>query len=198
MDATQLTLATSLRLLAADRPAEGTPAVRPFRPLLDEVWSSSADRLSRLVLAMGVRGVQAADVLQDVYVTTLQTPPAIASEAELLRWLFRVTVNRCQLEHRRRSRWQRLWSNLAATWRSESPAVSAAAVDGELKLDVARALATLSEDDRALVAMRYFSELNSREIADIVGRPEATIRSRLRAARRKLAEELEDWNDEQN
>jgi len=198
MDATQLTLATSLRLLAADRPAEGTPAVRPFRPLLDEVWSGCAERLSRLVLAMGVRAVQAADVLQDVYVMTLQKPPAIASETELVRWLFRVTANRCQLEHRRRSSWQRLWGRLAETWRSESPAVSAAAVGGELKHEVARALATLSDDDRALVAMRYFSELNSREIAEIVGRPEATIRSRLRAARRKLAKELEEWNDEQH
>jgi RNA polymerase sigma-70 factor, ECF subfamily len=196
MDATQLTLATSLRLLAADRPAEGTPAVRPFRPLLDEVWSSCAGRLSRLVLAMGVRGVQAADVLQDVYVMTLQKPPAIACETELLRWLFRVTVNRCQLEHRRRSRWQRLWGGLAETWRSESPAVARAAFDGELKHDIARALATLCDDDRALVAMRYFSELNSREIAEVVGRPEATVRSRLRAARQKLAKELGEWNDE--
>jgi RNA polymerase sigma-70 factor (ECF subfamily) len=195
MDATQLTLATSLRLLAADRLAEGTPAVRPFRPLLDDVWSSCAERLSRLVLAMGVSGVQAADVLQDVYVTTLQKPPAITSEAELPRWLFRVTVNRCQLEHRRHSRWQRLWGRLAVTWRSESPAAMAAAVNGELKHDIARALATLSDDDRALVAMRYFSELNSREIAEIVGRPEGTIRSRLRAARLKLAKELEEWND---
>jgi RNA polymerase sigma-70 factor, ECF subfamily len=194
MDATQVTLTTSLALLTADR-LEGTPAVRPFRPLLDEVWAGCEERLMRLVLAMGVPGGQAADVLQDVYLTTLQKPPAIASETELQRWLFRVTVNRCQLEHRQRSRWQRLWARLAETWRSESPAVSPAAAHGELKDDVARALATLNDDDRALVAMRYFSGLNSRQIAEVVGRPQATVRSRLRAARRKLATELEDWND---
>jgi RNA polymerase sigma-70 factor (ECF subfamily) len=127
---------------------------------------------------------------------TLQKPPAITSETEMTRWLIRVTVNRCQLEHRRRSRWQRLWARLAETWRNESPAVSAVgAVHGELKDDVARALATLSDDDRLLVALRYFSELNSLEIAEIVGRPAATIRGRLRAARRQLAQELEEWND---
>ena len=31
MDATQLTLATDLRLLTPKLPAEGTPVVRPFR-----------------------------------------------------------------------------------------------------------------------------------------------------------------------
>jgi RNA polymerase sigma-70 factor (ECF subfamily) len=194
MDATQLSLETSLCLVAAELPAEGTPVVRPFRPLLEEVWSGCSERLVRLVLAMGMRGAAAADVLQDVYLMTLKKPPAIASETELTRWLFKVTVNRCQLEHRRRSRWQRLWTQLAEAWRCQ--AVSAPALDGELKEDVARALATLNNDDRALVAMRYFSELNSREIAEIVARPEATVRSRLRAARRKLAQELEDWNDE--
>jgi RNA polymerase sigma factor (sigma-70 family) len=192
MDATQVTLAPRLHLLTADRLEKGTPAVSPFHPLLDEVWSGCATRLSRLVLAMGIRADFAFDVLQDVYLIALQNPPAIACPIELQRWLFRVTVNRCQLEHRRRSRWQRLWIGLAQSWRGASPAASAAAVDGELKGNVARALATLSNEDRRLVAMRYFSELNSREIAEIVGRPEATVRSRLRAARRKLALELEE------
>ena len=195
MDATQVTLATNLAQLMADCLAEGKPAVRPFRPLLDEVWAGCAERLTRLVVAMGVRGSQAADMLQDVYLMTLQKPPAIANETELTRWLFRVTANRCQLEHRRRSRWQRLWAGLAETWRGDLPAASAAVAGGELKADIARALATLSDDDRMLVAMRYFSGLNSREIAEIVGRPEATVRSRLREARRKLARELEEWND---
>jgi len=62
-------------------------------------------------------------------------------------------------------------------------------------LEVNRALARLTEGDREVVVMRYFSELNSREIAEIVDMPEATVRGHLRAARRKLADELEDWND---
>ena len=199
MDATQVSLTPSLHLLTANCLDEGTPAVRPFRPLLEEVWNGCIARLSRLALAMGLPSDRASDVLQDVYLMTLQSPPAIATETELARWLFRTTANRCQLEHRRRSRWQRLWTRLAELCRSESPAVSrtvsATVVAGELKNDIARALESLSDDDRLLVAMRYFSDLNSREIAEIVARPETTIRSRLRAARRKLALELEEWND---
>jgi DNA-directed RNA polymerase specialized sigma24 family protein len=89
-------------------------------------------------------------VLQEVYITAMQKPPAVTSECELVRWLFQVTVNRCRLEHRRHSRRRRLW---------------------------------------------YFTDLNSREIGQITNLPEATVRGRLRAARRKLAEVLSDWND---
>lgn len=180
----------------ADHLATETCALSAFRRLLDEVWRASDIRLGKLAVGLGLRGDQVAEVLQDVYLMAIRKPPAITDGEELLRWLFRVTVNRCHLEHRRKSRWRSLWTSLARTWnRSAQP--NLAASHAELKRDVARALGTLANDDRALVVMRYFSDLNSRQIGEIVDMPEATVRSRLRAARRKLAEELGDWNDAQ-
>jgi RNA polymerase sigma-70 factor (ECF subfamily) len=166
----------------------------PFRTLLDAVWQGNETRLSRLAVGLGLRSEQAADVLQDVYVTAAGKPPAIACEAELVQWLFRVTVNRCHLEHRRRGRWRRLWSSLATVGGRDVERANAAEV-GELKADVRRALAAFGKEDRTLVAMRYFSDLNSRQIGEIVGLPEATVRGRLRSARRRLAGELAEWND---
>lgn len=174
--------------------APGARGLSPFRRLLAAVWTEQAGPLASLALVMGLKREQAADALQDVYVMAIDKPPAITDAAELKRWLFRVTVNRCHLEHRRKGRWRRLWSTLAGAWRGG--AVNAAAMDGELKCEVDQALLKLDADDRALVAMRYFSELNSREIAEVVGIPEATVRGRLRAARQKLAKELASWNDE--
>jgi RNA polymerase sigma-70 factor, ECF subfamily len=194
----QLSLAGGLTELVMDRPAADlateTRALSPFRRLLDEVWRESESRLAKLALGLGLPADQAADVLQDVYVTAIQKPPAISDEPELLHWLFRVTVNRCHLEYRRRGRWRRLWSSLARAWDGNHRPNGAAGY-GELKDEVAGALATLADEDRALVVMRYFSDLNSRQIAEIVGMPEGTVRGRLRAARRKLADELADWND---
>jgi RNA polymerase sigma-70 factor (ECF subfamily) len=194
MNAMQLSLAGSMADAQGEFASESVE-LSLFRRLLDEVWRESESRLGRLAVGMGLHGDQAADVVQDVYLTAIQDPPAIETELELVRWLFRVTVNRCHLEHRSRGRWGRIWALLARTWQNDGPAADAASC-GELKDEVTKALATLANDDRLLVAMRYFSDLNSRQIAEIVGRPEATIRGRLRAARRKLAEELAEWNDE--
>lgn len=180
-------------LTAAANSRAGEGASLEFRRLLDGVWMEQGGRLATLAAALGLRREQAADVLQDVYLAALARPPAIGEAAELSRWLFRVTANRSQLEHRRHGRWRRLWQTLAGAWRSNGSETPC----GELKTEVERALSTLDPDDRVLVAMRYFAELNSRQMAEIVGIPESTIRGRLRAARRKLAFELAGWNEKE-
>jgi RNA polymerase sigma-70 factor (ECF subfamily) len=177
-----------------DRLLREVTAVPPLARLLEQVWPETAPRLAKLAIGLGLKADQAADVLQDVYLTAIERPPEIASREDTIRWLFRVTANRCHLEHRRRGRWRRLWSSLTGGWNADSACQSALLV-GELKKDVEQALATLLDDDRTLVVMRYFSNLNSREISEIVGLPETTVRTRLRAARLKLAAELADWSD---
>lgn len=206
MNATQPTIAGSLMELATGRPADDDVAgddlvtdkraLSQFRRLLDAVWQENEARLARLAVGLGLQGDQAADALQDVYLMAIQKPPTIEVGEELLRWLFRATVNRSHLEHRRRSRWRRMWSSLGVTAvvRFANHTHPSAAI-GELKNEVERALSTLADDDRMLVVMRYFSDLNARQIGEIVGMPEATVRGRLRVARRKLAEQLADWDD---
>jgi RNA polymerase sigma-70 factor (ECF subfamily) len=176
------------------RPAAETRALSTFRCLFDAVWLENQPRLMKLAIGLGLRVERAADVLHDVYVLVAQQPPAIYEADELRRWLFRVTVNRCHFEHRRRGRWQKLWRSLASSWSGEERRAAAHEQD-ELKMNVERALARLGDEDRSLVVLRYFAELNSREIAQIVGLPDATVRGRLRTARRILASELGEWND---
>lgn len=65
-----------------------------------------------------------------------------------------------------------------------------------LRLDVLRALSTLGTTDRQIVILRYFLEMNSREIGEALGMSEGTVRSRLSACRKALAERLSDWNPE--
>lgn len=65
-----------------------------------------------------------------------------------------------------------------------------------LRLDVARALSHLAEEDREMVVLRYFQEMNSREIGEVLGIPEGTVRRRLLECRRKLADLLHQWAPE--
>jgi RNA polymerase sigma-70 factor, ECF subfamily len=201
MNATPLSLAGNLMPGAADSAAADDRAARPcaegpFRLLLDEVWRQCEPRLAKVALGLGLHSDQAADALQDVYVMAVQQPPPIAAAEELTKWLVRVTVNRCQLEHRRDGRWRRLWTSLMQAWNGQHQSQAAMPLI-ELQSEVRRALATLAKGDRTLVVLRYFAELNSRQIGEIVSLPEATVRGRLRAARRLLAAELADWNESQ-
>jgi RNA polymerase sigma-70 factor (ECF subfamily) len=67
----------------------------------------------------------------------------------------------------------------------------------QLRALLARALDTLSAEQRAVVALTYLHGIGYREIAEIVGCPVDTVKTRMFHARRRLktllAGRLEDW-----
>jgi RNA polymerase sigma factor (sigma-70 family) len=58
--------------------------------------------------------------------------------------------------------------------------------DALVRVDIFRALGVLPARQRAVVALHYYADLNSREIAEILGTPEGTVRYHLSLARRRL------------
>ena len=64
------------------------------------------------------------------------------------------------------------------------------AAETEQQALVRKALTRMKPDLRSVLVLRYFAELDSKEIGKMLELPDATVRSRLRAARRELAEEL--------
>ncbi|MHC4398078.1 MAG: RNA polymerase sigma factor [Planctomycetota bacterium] len=164
----------------------------PTDELLRSVWEQTAPELGRLVRALGIQSDRADDVLQDVYLIALEKRPAAADRLGLRRWLFRVTVNRSNLAHRRRFRWRSLLGRLARgpgrSGANGDPAELASA--GEQRQVVRSALERLEPRLRTVLVLRYFSDMDSREIGHVLNLPDSTVRTHLRAARRRLALEL--------
>ena len=63
------------------------------------------------------------------------------------------------------------------------------------KLDVRRALATLPEEDRVLVELRYGADLAQPQIAQLLAIAEGTTKVRLHRIRQRLRAELKDENE---
>jgi RNA polymerase sigma-70 factor (ECF subfamily) len=170
---------------------DGTVVPESAQELLQAVWEEAVGQLARLVGAMGVGQGRGEDVLQDVYLAAWQNGPADAGAVELRRWLVRVTVNRCNLEQRRRGRWRAVWQRLADRWAGcDCDGSEAAASQAEEREMVRRALARLAPQVRSLLVLRYFAEFDSAEIGKILEQPDSTVRGQLRHARRQLAWEL--------
>lgn len=160
--------------------------------LLQSVWEEVAPELARLIGAMGFVRDRREDLLQDVYLAAWQDCPGAVDSMQLRRWLFRVAVNRCNLEHRRTNRWRDMWRVLASSWSrrlSEGSHRGVSHADEEREY-VHRALAKLKPQARSLLVLRYFMEFDSAEIGTILGEPGSTVRGKLRVARKRLAWEL--------
>jgi len=151
-------------------------------------------RLKRVVAGMGFRPADADDILQDVFLDASRRPGQYRGPEQAERWLLRVTVNRCLLEYRHRSRFRRAAAEILRRRQARRPAdstVNDATADAAEEIELIRE--TLRDLDGSLAAplvLRYFCDYNATQIGEILNLPPATVRGRLRTARMLLAERL--------
>ena len=102
-------------------------------------------------------------------------------------WLFGIARNATLDELRRRGRQSSL-----ATDPEDASLVAAVDVaeESDRKLEVRRALATLSGRDRELIALKFFAGLSNPEIATALGCSESNAGTRLHRAVTKLREAM--------
>jgi RNA polymerase sigma factor (sigma-70 family) len=133
-------------------------------------------------------GPAAEDAVHDTFLIALRRIGELREPAAVRGWLLAILGNVCRAELRRP----------AAVPVAEPPAAEAPPVDAAIERLALRdwvwtALERLSEPLRLVVMLRFFSSASSYEaIAELCGVPVGTVRSRLSAARAKLADELLD------
>jgi RNA polymerase sigma-70 factor (ECF subfamily) len=92
-------------------------------------------------------------------------------------WFYRIAVREAMRLDRKRA---------MLTFFATDPVASADPGESIERLDVRRALGRLSRVQRAAIVLHYYADMNSREIAAVLGIPSATVRFHLASARRKL------------
>jgi len=181
--------------IGADFALEADQAVseRPSEANLMEVFSAERGRLKRIVAGMGLNASDGEDVLQDVSIQVLKQAGAFESRQNCVRWLIKVTVNRCLMEHRSRKTFHRQAREILRR-RQETKGAAKAAVEKAIvaeELEMVRE--SLREMDDSLLApmvLQYFCDLNSTEVGQVLGLNPSTVRGRLREGRMILAKRL--------
>ncbi len=152
-----------------------------------EEWmrASYPESLRTAYLILGNRS-DAEDAVQDAYLRAWRFRDALHSTASVRPWLYRVVVNSCysRLRDEIPRRDLRAHADELASLR-DGRDLTARVGDA---FDVTAALRDLTPHLRIVVVLRYYADLNEREIATAIGRPTGTVKSRLHEARRRLAQ----------
>jgi RNA polymerase sigma factor (sigma-70 family) len=160
---------------------------------LIEVFLAELGRLKRLIAGMGLSPSDREDVLQDVSIRALKQQRSPRRHEDSVKWLIKVTVNRCLMEHRSRRTFRRQAREVLK--KQEQPGTASkgaeekAIVAEELEI-VRESLQELNDALLAPMVLRYFCDLNSKEISEILTLSPSAVRSRLREARMILARKL--------
>ena len=136
----------------------------------------------------------AKDTAQDAFLKAYQKLPEFLGKSHFSTWLYRITVNLCMDVHRRRKRAPTdLLEESTIDYAAHHPMFSTAAVSpansietAETRQEIERALNLLSINQRTAIVLRYFQELSTREISEIMNCNENTVRIHFFRAMEKL------------
>ncbi len=143
-----------------------------FRWLLERYRA----RVVRLAAHILRRDGDAEDVAQEAFLQAFRRLPSFRSEGRFSAWLFQIVVHLC-LDKKRLARWTSEVSD------EQNPLPAAPCVDTDTRLLVSALLDHLSPPLRAALVLREMEGLDYDEIAQALGIPIGTVRSRLNTAR---------------
>ena len=134
----------------------------------------------------------AEDAVQDAFVKAYAALARFRSGSPFRPWLLRIVAN--ESRNRRRSAGRRAGLALRAAEDRRpgdaAPSPESAILAGETRAALLAAVNGLRDDDREIIAARYFLELSEAETAETLDLPRGTVKSRLSRALGRLRQEL--------
>lgn len=143
----------------------------------------------RTVLRRLTRGDSglADDLAQETFVLAWRNIGHFRFEARFSTWVYRIAINAWRSEARKK---RELSLELDAEDASAHAGLSEEMPDVVSRVDLERAIAMLSEGERAAIAACYYADLSHEEAALALGIPVGTVKTHVLRARAKLKARL--------
>ena len=154
------------------------------------------ERYWRMVFSLGYRTCRdvndAEDIAQESFLAALGSLSKLKDPAKFSSWLYGLTMNTARSFVRRKAR-SPLLSEPLHEDDSGEPTVLEDMTDRERHIAVMQAVVSLKPIYRSVIELRYISRLSCEEIAQRLGEPSGTIRSRLCRASEILRRKMQKY-----
>lgn len=152
----------------------------------DALVEARVGPMTRTAMAILGREEEARDAVQDTLITAWRELAALRDPAAFDAWLTRILVNRCRRGLRRIGLRRVREIPAEALVADAEPAARDLAAGVADRQALERAFERLSVDDRTLLVLHHLDGRSVASIAEVLGVPAGTAKSRLFAARRAL------------
>lgn len=146
-------------------------------------------RLARFLSTLTGRSALVEEVLNDTLYAVWSRPEAFHGKSKLSTWIFAIAYRKA-LKAMSRQDEPPLDDSWVAYAVSEEAGPDRLLEDWETRKLLGRAIDELSPDHRAVVNLCYFQDMPYREIAEVMGCPVDTVKTRMFHARRRLKSRL--------
>lgn len=149
---------------------------------------------------------QAEDLMQETFLRVIKGSASYEEQSKFTTWLYTIARNLC-VDASRRAKHRRAQSldapldaddggaTLLDVTADKRGQVDRAVIGKQLGEQIQQAVEALVEEQREVFVMREVLNLSFKEIADIVGVSENTVKSRMRYALEKLRDALDEYRD---
>ena len=165
---------------------------------LEKIYNEAYRAVYWTAMSLLKNEADAEDIVQDTFVTLIESYDTLNDKDKVIPWLKKIAANKC-LNRLTRSKTDTVedefFDDVEAIAEDFLP-------DSIVESEEARKIIMdiinnkLSDDIRRTLILFYFDDLSTKEIAEVLGVPEGTVRRRLNFARNKIKKEVEKYEEE--
>lgn len=149
----------------------------------NECVRTQSQRLYLIALSFTKNQADAEDILQNVYLKLWNCKKEFNSDEHMAKWLTKVCINESKdllrLHFRKR--------NVTL-----EEAINLSNIDNTQDIDLIKAVMSLPKNQRTVIHLFYFEDLQINEIAKLLNIKESAVKTRLSRSRQKLKVKLGD------
>jgi RNA polymerase sigma-70 factor (ECF subfamily) len=126
------------------------------------------------------------DVVQEAFLTCYRSIKSFRMESSFKTWLYRIVVNRCYDRLRKLNRENAAFNKLSLNLNIRNGEMD----EIESRIDLKEVILGLKPEYRLVLALYYGMDFGVQKVADMLGIPAGTVKSRLNSARNLVKERL--------
>jgi RNA polymerase sigma-70 factor, ECF subfamily len=157
---------------------------------LERLYARAETRVFRFLLRVVKNQAIAEELLNEVFLSVWQNAQRYEGRSEPMTWMLSIAHNKAISVLRKRTEVLGIAEEAGRDLAAEDDTPDVAAQKQDKSAKIKACIAELSADHRTILDLVYYQDQSVAEVAEVLGIPEATVKTRMFYARKKLSELL--------